>query len=177
MSDERLKHARLLVVDDEPANTALLCALLQRWGYRDVTSSTNSGEVLALCDELDPDLLFLDLRMPAPDGLELLRQLDERLHAPVPLPVIVLTADASSESMRTVLDLGARDFVRKPFDSEEVRLRARNLLEMRLLQRDQSRYAAELEERSACRRSRLRRSPWPRRCTTSGRSPCRTASC
>jgi putative two-component system response regulator len=141
-----LGHARLLVVDDEPANTALLSALLARWGYRDVTATTSSGNVLELCERLDPDLVFLDLHMPAPSGFDLLRALDERLHAPVPLPVIVLTADVTSESKREALDLGARDFLTKPFDPEEVRLRARNLLEMRLLQRDQTRYAAELEE-------------------------------
>lgn len=144
--NERLGQARLLVVDDEPANTALLSALLARWGYSDVTSTNDSGEVLELCEQLDPDLLFLDLHMPIPSGLDLLRALDERLHAAVPLPVIVLTADVTSESKRAALNLGARDFLTKPFDPEEVRLRARNLLEMRLLQRDQERYAAQLEE-------------------------------
>jgi putative two-component system response regulator len=144
--NERLGQARLLVVDDEPANTALLSALLARWGYSNVTSTTDSGEVLELCDQLDPDLLFLDLHMPAPSGLDLLRKLDERVHAAVPLPVIVLTADVTSESKRAALSLGARDFLIKPFDPEEVRLRARNLLEMRLLQCDQKRYAARLEE-------------------------------
>jgi len=144
--NERLGQARLLVVDDEPANTALLSALLARWGYSDVTSTNDSGEVLELCEQLDPDLLFLDLHMPIPSGLDLLRALDERLHAAVPLPVIVLTADVTSESKRAALNLGARDFLTKPFDPEEVRLRARNLLEMRLLQRDQKRYAAQLEE-------------------------------
>jgi len=144
--NERLGQARLLVVDDEPANTALLSALLARWGYGDVTSTTNSGEVLELCERLDPDLLFLDLHMPVPSGLDLLRALDERLHAAVPLPVIVLTADVTSESKRAALNLGARDFLTKPFDPEEVRLRARNLLEMRLLQREQKRYAGQLED-------------------------------
>jgi putative two-component system response regulator len=144
--NERLACARLLVVDDEPANTALLCALLARWGYADVTATSRSDEVLGLCEQLDPDLIFLDLQMPAPSGLELLRALDERLHAAVPLPVIVLTADVASESKRAALDLGARDFLTKPFDPEEVRLRARNLLEMRLLQLDQQRYAAQLED-------------------------------
>lgn len=144
--NERLGEARLLVVDDEPANTALLSALLARWGYTDVTSTTDSGRVLELCEQLDPDLLFLDLHMPAPDGLDLLRALAGRLHASVPLPVIVLTADVTSESKRAALNLGARDFLTKPFDPEEVRLRARNLLEMRLLHRDQKRYAAELED-------------------------------
>jgi putative two-component system response regulator len=141
-----LGHARLLIVDDEPANTTLLSAFLARWGYCDVTATTNSADALDLCEQLDPDLLFLDLHMPAPSGFDVLRALEERLHAPVPLPVIVLTADVTSVSKREVLALGARDFLTKPFDPEEVRLRSRNLLEMRLLQRDQSRYAAELEE-------------------------------
>jgi len=144
--DERLRQARILVVDDEPANTALLSALLARWGFCDVTPIGDSRQVLELCTRLDPDLLFLDLHMPAPSGLELLRALDERLHAAVPLPVIVLTADATSESKRAALDLGARDFLTKPFDPEEVRLRARNLLEMRLLHREQECYAARLAE-------------------------------
>jgi putative two-component system response regulator len=144
--NEPLGQARLLVVDDEPANTALLCALLARWGYTDVTSTSDSGQVLELCEQLDPDLLFLDLHMPAPSGLDLLRALDDRLQAAVPLPVIVLTADVTSESKRAALNLGARDFLTKPFDPEEVRLRARNLLEMRLLHRDQKRYAAGLED-------------------------------
>ncbi|HMJ96281.1 MAG TPA: HD domain-containing phosphohydrolase [Thermoleophilaceae bacterium] len=143
---ESLAQARLLVVDDEPANTALLCALLARWGYGDVTATSDSGDVLELCDKLDPDLLFLDLHMPAPTGLDLLRALHDRIHAPVPLPVIMLTADVTSQSKRAALALGARDFLTKPFDLEEVRLRTRNLLEMRLLQREQSRYAAQLEE-------------------------------
>jgi len=144
--DDRLRQSRLLVVDDEPANTALLRALLARWGFGDVTSTNDSRQVLELCDQLDPDLLFLDLHMPAPSGLDLLRALAERLHAAVPLPVIVLTADATSESKRAALDLGARDFLTKPFDPEEVRLRARNLLEVRLLHHEQERHAARLEE-------------------------------
>jgi putative two-component system response regulator len=144
--NERLGEARLLVVDDEPANTALLSALLARWGYGDVTCTSDSGAVLSLCEQLDPDLLFLDLHMPGRSGLDVLRALDERVHAAVPLPVIVLTADVTSESKRAALSMGARDFLTKPFDFEEVRLRTRNLLEMRLLQREQERYAGQLEE-------------------------------
>jgi len=144
--NDPFRRARLLVVDDEPANVALLNALLARWGFGDVTSTSDSGQVLELCDELDPDLLFLDLHMPHPSGLDLLDALGERLHAAVPLPVIMLTADVTSDSKRAALNLGARDFLTKPFDPEEVRLRARNLLEMRFLHREQERHATRLEE-------------------------------
>lgn len=145
--NDRLRHTRLLVVDDEPANTALLSALVARWGLGDVTATSDSGQVLELCSQLDPDLLLLDLHMPPPSGLDLLKALGDRLEGAVPLPVMVLTADITSETMRTALRLGARDFLTKPFDPEEVRLRVRNLLEMRLLHRDQARHATRLEER------------------------------
>jgi len=67
--------ARILVVDDQESNVLLLERLLERWGYSDVTSTTNSRDVPDLYAQTDPDLLLLDLQMPAPDGLELLEQL------------------------------------------------------------------------------------------------------
>lgn len=144
--EDRLRQARLVIVDAEPANTSLLRALLAGWGFANVTSINDPRRLVELCDELDPDLLFLDLHMPSPSPLDLLRALDGRLHAPVPLPVVVLTSDLTSESKRAALELGARDFLTTPFDPEEVRLRARNLLELRLLHLEQARDAAGLGE-------------------------------
>jgi putative two-component system response regulator len=87
--NERVRKACILIVDDEPANVALLSALLARWKFSDVTATSDSAQVVELCERLDPDLVFLDLHMPA--------------------------------------------------------LRARNLLEMRMLHRDLARHAADLE--------------------------------
>jgi putative two-component system response regulator len=144
--NEQLRQARLLVADDEPAHTNLLAVLLKRWGFRLVASTNDSSRVLELCQAHDPDLLFLDLHMPEPGGLELLRALEPRIHGTVPLPVIVMTADTNPDSRRAALELGARDFLVKPFDIEEVRLRVRNLLETRFLQREQDRYSARLAD-------------------------------
>jgi putative two-component system response regulator len=129
-----LTGARVLVVDDEPANVRLLEKLLLRWGFSDVISTTNPSEVVALCRRVCPDLLLLDLQMPEPNGFELLELLAPEIRGRTRLPVLVLTADISPDVRRTALANGARDFVTKPFDPSEVELRVRNLLETRRLQ-------------------------------------------
>ena len=126
--------ARVLVVDDEPANVRLLEKLLGKWGFADVVTTTRSAEVVALCRHVRPDLLLLDLQMPEPNGLRLMELLAAEIHGPTRLPVVVLTADISPEVRRTALASGARDFLTKPFDPTEVELRVRNLLETRRLQ-------------------------------------------
>ena len=71
-----LQRARILIVDDEPANVLLLERLLERAGYKNVISTTESAQALPLCTQSPPDLVLLDLHMPAPDGFEVMRQLD-----------------------------------------------------------------------------------------------------
>jgi len=155
VNDGEIHQARVVIVDDTPANTALLEALLRRWGFTSVTASSDSAGAVALCEQLDPDLVLLDLHMPAPDGFEVLRLLTDRLQAPVPLPVIVLTADVSGEAKRRALQAGARDFLTKPFDPEEVRLRVTNLLTVRFAQRAQAERADILEREVRARTSHL----------------------
>jgi CheY-like chemotaxis protein len=57
----------LLVVDDQPANTTLLAEMLRSWGFTTVTATNDSASAVGLCEELEPDLLFLDLHMPGRD--------------------------------------------------------------------------------------------------------------
>jgi putative two-component system response regulator len=146
---------RILVVDDRPENARLLDRLLRRWGHRDVMPTTRSAEVADLCAASDVDLLLLDLHMPPPDGFEVLEQLREHIAATVSLPVLVLTGDADEEIKRRALSGGARDFLTKPFDQHEVRLRVRNLLEIRRLQLQQRETERELEARVAARTAEL----------------------
>jgi len=141
-----LHRARVLLVDDDPANTTLLEMRLRRWGFHELTTTNDSHQVVQLCEELTPDLLLLDLHMPAPDGFALMQLLGEHIDAEVPMPVLVLTADGNSEAKRRALAAGARDFLTKPFDSEEVRLRVTNLLAVRFAQRGQRAHAAVLEQ-------------------------------
>ena len=136
MTDTLFTHARILIVDDQPSNVALLESLLERWGYDNVIATTDSADVVRLCHEAEPDLVLLDLHMPDPDGFEILERLEHLTAGPTRLPVLVLTADMASAARNRALSLGARDFVSKPFDPIEVQHRVANLLEMRRLQVD-----------------------------------------
>ncbi len=125
----------------------LLERLLGRSGFTNVVSTTDSGSAVVLCAEHDPDIVLLDLQMPAPDGFEVMRQLEPLVNGPVRLPVVVLTADESAETRRRALARGASDFLSKPLDTTEVVLRIRNLLLTRVLQRELQRRNESLEQR------------------------------
>ena len=135
---------KILVIDDEPANVALLEDMLDEAGFTRVTSITDSRLAINTCNTIRPDLILLDLMMPYLDGFALLESLradgDE-----IFLPVIVLTADMNEETKQRALSAGATDFLLKPFDHLEVLLRIANLLEMRRLhvQLDNQRAAFE----------------------------------
>ena len=133
-SERSARDLRILVVDDNPLNTLLLEQLLERWGWGNVVVLNDSRKVSSAIEQFAPDLLLLDLHMPHRTGYEVMRELNGHLSGPTPLPILVLTSDTSSRAAREAFSLGARDFVTKPFDHEEVRLRVRNLLETRLLQ-------------------------------------------
>jgi putative two-component system response regulator len=145
---------RILVVDDDPASTTLLAGMLGQWGYADVIVTNDSSDAVSLCRRTQPDLVLLDLHMPAPDGLELLLRLPAETRG-VPMPVLVLTADDSRAARRDALRAGARDFVIKPFDPDEVGLRVRNLLQTRGLAATLRRHRDELEQRVTRRTEEL----------------------
>jgi signal transduction histidine kinase len=146
---------RILVADDEPANVTLLEHLLARAGYRDVVSTTQSNRVIPLITEAKPDLVLLDLRMPRPDGYDILGQLPTVVPSEDYLPVLVLTADVTQAALHRALDLGAHDFLTKPFDPREVVLRMRNLLRTRALHLELREQNEILEERVRERTERL----------------------
>lgn len=120
----------------------LLQLYLQKAGFSDIDVVTDSTKAMSACAELDPDLIILDLLMPAPDGFEILAQLREN---PDPPPVLVLTADCSRTARNKALALGAKDFLSKPYDHEELVLRAKNLLETRSLHKELRRMNRNLE--------------------------------
>jgi PleD family two-component response regulator len=155
MRQEANKQAKILVVDDEPANVLLLARILEKAGFSEVTTTTDAREAVPLCMALDPDLLLLDLAMPFLDGFGVMDELAKRLPEDTYLPILVITADTTKTAMHRALTMGARDFLLKPIDSTEVLLRIGNLLEARLLHarlRDQSR---ELEKQVLERTAQL----------------------
>jgi response regulator RpfG family c-di-GMP phosphodiesterase len=128
----RKRDSRILIVDDDPRIVGLLETLLADAGYSDVISTTCSREVLASWAGWRPDAVLLDVHMPEPDGLAILRELKRHEHGEVDaVPVIMLTGDETGHTRRAALALGATDFVTKPFDATEVRLRLRNALTIR----------------------------------------------
>ena len=125
--------ARILIVDDEEANVRLLERVLGMAGYQHVASTTESHRVLELLETFKPDLILLDLVMPHIDGFKVMELLREVVPHDLYLPVLVLTADATRETRRRALAGGARDFLTKPLDVDEVLLRIANMLDVRFL--------------------------------------------
>src|SRR5438067_8117469 len=145
---------KILIVDDEPANVALLEDMLGEQGYNHLKSTTDSRCVRELCDEFDPDLILLDLFMPHLDGFAVLESLRAD-RSEVYLPIIVLTADVNEETKRRALHCGATDFLNKPLDHIEVLLRIRNLLETRRIHQLLDNRRAALEDAVHARTSEL----------------------
>jgi putative two-component system response regulator len=125
-------HARILIVDDEPANVLLLKEFLTDTST-EVLGLTDSRQVERSFNEFEPDIVLLDLHMPDVDGQEVLRRLRGARESLGFLPVVVLTSDTSRLARNSALLLGADDFLIKPLDKTEVVLRVRNLLRMREL--------------------------------------------
>ena len=135
-------NARILIVDDQPANVTLLERLLGEAGYTRVTSTLQPTEVRALHRQNHYDVILLDLQMPVMDGFEVMEGLKADT-ADSYLPVIVLTAQPAHKLR--ALQAGAKDFISKPFDLIEVKTRIHNMLEVRLLYRRLENYSEVLE--------------------------------
>lgn len=146
---------KILLIDDEPANVALLEAVLSESGYTRLKSITNSWQAVDTCREFEPDLILLDLMMPPPDGFEILGTIRSG-RSRIFLPVIVLTADINEETKRRALRAGATDFLLKPLDQLEVLLRIANLLETRRLHLQLDMERAAFEDAVCARTSELR---------------------
>jgi two-component system KDP operon response regulator KdpE len=122
-----MKLPKILVVDDEMAIRRLLSASLSRSGFS-VVEAANAREALSALAIDKPELVLLDLGLPDRDGLELIAPIKAAKAA-----LLVISArDATAEKV-AALDLGADDYLTKPFDSEEVLARIRVALRNRLL--------------------------------------------
>ena len=129
-----MDYAKILIVDDEPANVRLLERILEKSGYARIRSTTKSRQVERLLQEEEPDIILLDLQMPELDGFAILERLKQIAPAGRFLPVLVLTADINAQTKLRALSGGAHDFLTKPFDHAEVVQRVGNLLQTRRLQ-------------------------------------------
>lgn len=143
MALEKIEEAKLLIVDDEPANVLLLQRLLEQSGFTNIMTLTDSRKALDHFDTFVPDIILLDIQMPYLDGFDIMKGVADRLPADRYVPILVLTADATVATKRRALAAGANDFVTKPFDALEVVLRVKNLLHTRILH-------SQLSEQNQC---------------------------
>lgn len=119
--------SRVLVVEDDPHIRRLVRAALQRAGYA-VAEAASAREGLSLLDIEKPDAVLLDLGLPDRDGIELI----QIIRARSPVGIIVISAREDTVEKVAALDLGADDYLTKPFDTDELLARIRTTLRHRL---------------------------------------------
>lgn len=115
---------KVLVVDDEVEITDFLCKFLSR--FKIISSKANNGmEALRVFDQVRPDWLLLDIKMPDMDGFKLLEQLKEKDNPP---RVMMITGRDDKESQDKAKKLGALDYIVKPLDLEELHKKINNYI-------------------------------------------------
>ena len=119
----------LLIVDDDENNRDMLGRRLQRRGYG-ITCASDGKEALQLLETQSFDLILLDIMMPGISGIDVLQAIRSK-HSMTELPVVMATAVDASEHVVNALDLGANDYVTKPFDFPVVLARIRSQVEVR----------------------------------------------
>src|SRR5688572_20590831 len=129
------RRPRILVADDERSMRELLAIVLRREGY-DVVLAENGREAIALIEKEPIDLLISDIKMPDVSGVDVLRaakRVDQDILG------IMITAFASADTAIEAMRLGAHDYLSKPFDVDELKIKVRNALEQRQLRRSEER--------------------------------------
>ncbi|MDY7024488.1 MAG: hybrid sensor histidine kinase/response regulator [Cyanobacteriota bacterium] len=124
----KTKNQRILSVDDNADNLVLIELALEEEGY-EVFSVDNGKKALCEVEQEPPDLILLDVMMPEIDGYEVARKIRENRQLPF-IPILMVTADEQS-SVVEGLDAGADEFIRKPFNIDELQARVRSLLRLK----------------------------------------------
>ena len=137
-------NGKVLIVDDQEANVMILERMLLNSGYLSVTSTMDPTQVYDLHLKNRFDLILLDLQMPEMDGFKVMEMLKE-IETDSYLPVLVITAQPGHKLR--ALQVGAKDFISKPFELADVLIRVHNMLEVRLLHKELQMYNTQLEQR------------------------------
>ncbi|NKB65896.1 MAG: SpoIIE family protein phosphatase [Candidatus Latescibacteria bacterium] len=140
-----LQGARILLVDDQPANLDVLCTLLEGEGC-DVALANSGERAFNIAQRMVPDLILLDVMMPpGMDGYQTCRQL-KKTESTQDVPVIFITANDQAEDIVTGFQAGGVDYIPKPFQTEEALVRVGNALYTRHLFNENQAYQQEMEE-------------------------------
>jgi class 3 adenylate cyclase len=137
MTSAQTAGARILIVDDTPSNIQTLTAILKERGYQ-ISAATNGRQALEVVARVRPDLILLDVMMPEMDGFEACAQLkaSEDWHD---IPIIFLTSKTETADIVRGFELGAVDYVGKPFNSHELLARVNTHLSVDRLRRENER--------------------------------------
>ena len=139
-----VSEAAILVVDDNADNRYTLCRRLRREGYTDLEEAPNGREALERLETRPFDLVLLDIMMPELDGFQVLERL--KAHATWRhIPVIMISALSEFESVVRCIELGAEDYLQKPFNSVLLRARVRASLERKRLHDREAAHLAEID--------------------------------
>ena len=111
-------NKKILIIEDNPGIQMSLTDELEAEGYR-VFASGNGTDGLKLVQDKDPDLIILDIKMPAGGGLSVFENLRMSTNT-MTIPVIFITAYPSEDIREKVMEMGAVDFITKPFDSDDL---------------------------------------------------------
>ena len=150
-----VKPKRILVVDDEEMNRKLLQVILNDLGY-EVEAAEDGFSALATL-KLGFDLVLCDLMMPGMDGFEVVRKIREGSDQS-DIPIIMVTTLAGKEERLRAVEAGANDFIAKPVDKTEIKVRTASLLKVKEAQDVVKRHQKELEETVKVKTEALRQS-------------------
>ncbi|MDB5812348.1 MAG: response regulator receiver modulated diguanylate cyclase [Betaproteobacteria bacterium] len=142
ISDADILKAKILIVDDQALGARALAEMLVEAGYTQVSGITDPFQVCPLHRANQYKLILLDLQMPGMNGFDVMKELNA-IEADDYVPVLAITSEPAFKVH--ALRAGAKDFISKPFDVEEVLMRIRNMLEIRLLHDDVRNAATTLE--------------------------------
>ncbi len=138
-----MSRARVLVVDDEDAIRSTLKMIFEYEGYECVLAA-NGPAALKIAEREAPDLIFLDIKMPQMDGMEVLKSLKDIEGSP---PVVILSGHGTVKTAVEATKLGAYDFIEKPPERERILLVARNALSQKRLREENRRLKLSFDDR------------------------------
>ncbi len=136
MAERNASHERVLVVEDEPNIREIINFNLENWGF-EVIQATDGETALAMAEEYSPDLILLDLMLPKMDGIEVCRRLKSGFWTSR-IPVIMLTAKKEIKDKVRGMEVGADDYITKPFSREELEARVKMVLSRTRSQRERN---------------------------------------
>lgn len=136
MAEPNVPRERVLVVEDEPNIREIINFNLENWGF-EVIQAEDGETALAMAEEYSPDLILLDLMLPKMDGIEVCRRLKSGFWTSR-IPVIMLTAKKEVKDKVRGMEVGADDYITKPFSREELEARVKMVLSRTRSQRDRN---------------------------------------